>query len=195
MATAVSICSNALLRLREKPINSFDEANASGGLDRAKICANIWPTVRDSVLRSHPWNCAIKRVQLAYEATAPSFGFTRQYVLPSDWMRNVEINGQLADECDYVVESGRLLIDSDVLKLRYVWKNKDPETWDSLLVHATELLMAAEIAYAITQSTSLRDSWFTAYERKIREARTVDGQDQSPEVFGSFEILGARRSV
>ena len=61
MATAVSICSNALLMLGDNPINSFDESATPGGLDRARIADNLWPSTRNSILRSHPWNCAIKR--------------------------------------------------------------------------------------------------------------------------------------
>jgi hypothetical protein len=55
--------------------------------------------------------------------------------------------------------------------------------------------MAARMAYAVTQSTSLKQE----YERELRSfmasARAVDGQDQSPEQLGSLEILGARRAI
>lgn len=195
MATAVSICSNALIKLGERPINSFDEANTPGGLDRARIASNIWPTVRDSILRSHPWNCAIKRVSLSPEITVPAFGYDKQFILPADWLRNVEINGVSAEAVDYAVESGRLLLNETVLYLRYVWRNDDPSSWDPLLVDAAETAMAMEMAYPITNSNSLRAEMQGTLMEKLRKARTVDGQDDSPVQFGSFEILGARRRM
>src|SRR3546814_9999800 len=69
MTTEVSICSNALLRLGADPINSFDEAdNFGSNIERARLCANLWPNVRRQVIRSHPWNCATKRVVLSPDA-------------------------------------------------------------------------------------------------------------------------------
>ncbi|EBA0378294.1 hypothetical protein FIX59_23640, partial [Salmonella enterica] len=66
MTSSVSICSNALLALGAHPINDFDEDT-----DHARLCANLYPTVRNKLLRSHPWNCAIKRVVLSPVSAAP----------------------------------------------------------------------------------------------------------------------------
>lgn len=195
MATAVSICSNALIMLGENPINSFTEAASPGGLDRARIADNLWESVRDSLLRSHPWNCAIKRVTLSPEATTPEFGFTYRYILPSDWLRNVEINGVMADDVDYMVEGRRILIDESALKLRYVYRNADPTTWDAMLVKAAELAMASEMAYPITQSSAKEEMMERRFERYMARARAVDGQSESPATLGSFDILAARRAL
>lgn len=193
MATAVSICSNALVMLGDKPINSFDEAVGPGNLDRARIANNLWPTVRDSVLRSHPWNCALKRIVLSPLTQNPAFGWSAQYQLPSDWLRNHEINGLKSDQVDFVVEGRRLLINEGTLYLRYVYRNTSVEEWDPILVDAAELYMASRMAKAITGSDTLGERYLSYFQAKVREARTVDGQDDSPQQFGSFEILGARR--
>jgi hypothetical protein len=50
------------------PIN-FDEDT-----DHARLCANLYPTVRNKLLRKHPWNCAVKRVVLSPSAPRPSLG-------------------------------------------------------------------------------------------------------------------------
>src|SRR3546814_17640703 len=73
MTTEVSICSNALLRLGSDPINSFDEAdNFGSNIERARLCANLWPNVRRQFLRTHPWTCATKRLVLPPAAAARS---------------------------------------------------------------------------------------------------------------------------
>ena len=196
MATAVSICSNALLMLGDNPINSFDESATPGGLDRARIAENLWPSTRDAVLRSHPWNCAVKRVTLSPEATAPAFthDFDKRFILPSDWLRNVEINGQRADHVDYRIEGKRLLMNGSTCYLRYIYKNTDIGSWDPMLVECAEFAMAAKMAYPITKSTAVRKEMQDTLLFYLKRARAVDGQDESPTQLGSFEILGARRS-
>lgn len=202
MPSAVTICSNALQMLGANPINDFSEAAQTNGLDTARLCSNLWPTVRDSILRSHTWGCATARVTLSPEATAPAFGFTYRYILPSDWLRNVEINGVIAEEVDYRTEtvgngngSKRMLINESALKIVYIWKNTDTESWDSMLTYAATLAMAESMAYAITQSTSLRAQFTADLRRHMAQAKAIDGQDESPSQLGSFEILGARRSL
>ena len=202
MASDVQICSNALLMLGSSPINSFSEGVQANGVDVAQLAANLWPTTRNSLLRSHPWSCATCRVSLSPEVTAPAFGYTYRYVLPADWLRNVEVNGVIADEVDYRVEtvgsnngSKRLLINQATLKLIYIWSNTDTESWDAMLQAAAELAMAAKMAYAVTQSSSLADAMEAKLARHMAQARAVNGQDESPQTLGSFEILGARRSL
>ncbi|MBU0537472.1 MAG: hypothetical protein KKF24_01200 [Gammaproteobacteria bacterium] len=193
MATAVSICSNALVMLGDKPINDFSESQGAGGLDRARIASNLWPTVRDSVLRSHPWNCAMKRTILSPLVDAPAFEWSHQFLLPSDWLRNHQINGLHVDEVDYVTEGGRLLMNQSSCYLRYVFRNTNIETWDPILVDACELYMAARMAKPVTGSDTDGERLMRLFENKVRLARTVDGQDDSPQQLGSFEILNARR--
>ena len=197
MATAVSISSNALLMLGDNPINSFEESASPGGLDRARIAQNLWPSTRDAVLRSHPWNCAVKRVTLSPEATSPNFthDFAYQFILPADWLRNVEINSVNADQVDYRVEGKRLLLNSQTLYLRYIYKNTDVSTWDPMLVECCEFAMAAKMAYPITKSAAVRKEMQDTLLFYMKRARAVDGQDESPAQLGSFEILSARRNM
>ncbi|MCP6417776.1 hypothetical protein NL482_26825, partial [Klebsiella pneumoniae] len=76
----------ALLALGAHPINSFDE-----NTDHARLCSNLYPTVRNKLLRAHPWNCVVKRVVLSPVSTAPVFGFRFQFALPGDLLRVLSI--------------------------------------------------------------------------------------------------------
>lgn len=195
MATAVSICSNALLMLGDSPINSFDEGAETGGFDRARTCKNLWPSVRDFILRSHPWNCALKRDTLSPETASPKFGFSHSFILPGDWLRNHEINGAKVDHIDYVIESGKLLMDGSTCNIRYIWKNESPETWDSMLTYCAELAVAARMAYSITKSLDVQAAFLNQLKMEIKQARAVDGQDEQPQTLGNFEILTARQTM
>ena len=188
MATGVSICSNALLMLGAQTINDFaDQLN----LDRAKLCANLYPTVRDDMLRSHPWNCAIKRAVLAPDAVAPTFGYTHSFELPADFMRVLEV-GTNGSQIDYLVEGRTIQADTTVLELRYVFRNEVENTWDAHLVKLVTLAMAAALAYPVTQSSALQQSFEQKLEMTLKRARAVDGQEDPPQTLGDERLLRAR---
>lgn len=184
--SAVSICSNALIDVGSKTIASFDESS-----DRATVVANRWESVRDAVLRSHPWNCAVKRVILAPEVGTPAFDYSYAFALPGDWLRTLQV-GEYGEELDYRTESGQILADVTALRLRYIWKNTEPASWDSMLVEAMTKAMASAIAYPITQSTSLAQLKEQEFRDFMKQTRAVDGQDDPPEQLGDTRLFNAR---
>lgn len=186
MASKVSICSNALLMLGAQTINSLTE-----GTDRALLAANLYDSTRDDVLRSHPWNCAVKRVILPPEAAAPAFGYSASFLLPADWLRTLQV-GEDGYELDYKTEGGRILADTNALPLRYVFRNDQESTWDAMLVKAMELRMAAEMAYAITSSASMADMHHNKLQQHMKQARAVDGMDDPPQELGDYPLLQSR---
>lgn len=185
-ATPVSICSNALLMLGDTPISSFDD-----GTDRSRLAANTWETARDYVLRSHPWNCATRRIILAPDATPPAFGFNYQFQLPADWLRTLSV-GEEGDRPRYRTEGRKILFDESALKLVYVWRNEVPATWDSLLIHAMTLVMRAIFSYPITQSGGVEQLVESTLQPILRQARAVDGQDDPPEALDDSPLMQAR---
>jgi hypothetical protein len=187
VATQVSICSNALLMLGAKTISAIDEES-----DRAEIAANLYDSTRDAVLRSHPWNCAVKRVVLAPDSDAPvGDDYSAQFTLPGDFLRVLAV-GESTEDVDYKIESGKILASGTSLFLRYIWKNTTESTWDPMLVKAMELQMSAAMAYAITMSAAKEQLQLEKLERFMKQCRAVDGQDDPPQQLGDERLLNAR---
>ncbi|MBU4682396.1 hypothetical protein KC222_10250 [Cedecea davisae] len=186
MASSVSICSNALLALGAHPINDFVE-----NTDHARLCSNIYPTVRNNLLRAHPWNCAIKRVILSPVSSDPVFGFGFQFSLPGDLIRVLSI-GERHDDIPFRIEGKRLLANLNVVRLRYVFRNEDESTWDAALVNVAEATMQAKLAYAVTGSASLRDSLAQEAAFLLRQAKSIDGQEEPPEELGGYPTYESR---
>lgn len=182
----LSICNAALLMLGANPITSLSAVG-----EKEKLCAGLYPTIRDKVLRSHPWNCCIKRETLSPWAAAPNHDWPFQYELPGDFVKVLGV-GELGAESEFRLEGRRLLTDVNPCLLRYVFANENPATWDAGLVHVVTLAMAAALAYPITTSTSLRDSMRQEAELELRRAKAVDGQDDTGEMFGNSQLIGAR---
>ncbi len=184
--SAVSICSNALLLLGDKPIDSFDINN-----DRTRLVANLYTSKRDKVLRAHPWNCAIKRVVLSPDTDAPAFGWGYQFQLPDDWLRTLCVGDDDAPD-EFAVEGRKVLMDSNVCRLRYVFRNEVEATWDALLVDAMTQVMVAALTYPITKSTTKQATEEEIVKQVLKTARAVDGQEVTPETLGDFPLLANR---
>jgi len=184
--SSVSICSNALLMLGDKPISSLTESG-----DRVKLAANLYDSVRDDVLRLHPWNCATKREILAPLTAAPAFDFSYQFQLPGDWLRTLQV-GYKGTTIEYRNEGQKLLADVTALPLVYIFRNEVEATWSRNLVHVMELAMAAKMAYAVTKSSAIRDSMRDEYARGLKAAKAIDGQDDPPEEFAEGSLNESR---
>lgn len=184
--TAVSICSNACLLLGDNPINSFNDDS-----DRARLASNLWEPVRDYVLRRHPWNCAIKRVVLSPDTTAPAFDWNYQFTLPADFLRPLAV-GEFGLEGEFRIEGRKLLCNDNPLKLRYVFKNENVGSWDTMLVWGMTMAMKAVFAYPITQSSTLEQIVEDSLRDVLRQARAVDGQEDTPEQLGDNPLIAAR---
>ncbi|CNG65612.1 hypothetical protein [Yersinia intermedia] len=185
MASDISICSNALLMLGAHPINSFNE-----NTDHARMCSNIWPSVRDDLLRNHPWNCAVSRVSLAPSTTPPAFGYANQFPIPSDCLRILSVGAE-GYEIHYQVEGKYILANTNVVALRYI-KRIDEGSWDAALIHVAEMTMAAKLAYGVTASASLSAGKADEAVYALRQAKATDGQEEPPEELGGYPTFESR---
>ena len=185
MASVVDICNGALNQLGASTILTLTEDSKN-----ARLCNARYTQVRDSVFRSHPWNCLQKRLQLAADSDAPAWGFTKQYTLPADCLRVLTI---LDYDADYKIEGRKILTDNSTMKILYISRIEDPNEYDELLRETLSAALAADIAYAITSSNPTATNMFNLFQSKLKEARFVDsteGQNLSPDK-GMADVIGA----
>lgn len=186
MSSAVSICSNALLQLGDQPIASLTEDT-----DRALLCSNLWPQVRDYILRKHPWACTRATVTLAYEATAYSFDWDHSYLLPGDCMRVLQV-GVRGERPQFEIQGRRVLINKATLPLVYQKRQEDPSQWDAAMADAACAEMVARLAYPITKSASLAELMAGKARAVMQQAQAVNGQDNPPEEWADSPFVDVR---
>lgn len=186
MASKVDICSNALLILGALPINSLEEES-----DRARLASNLYDGVKLAVLRAHPWNCCVTRVALSPLSTTPAFDYSYEFTLPPDCAKVLQV-GEYTTEIDYRIERGKILADESAIYLKYVSSDVSEGSYDHLLVEALKYAMAAQMAYPTTQNASMAELMEAKYQQVLREAQTVDGQDDPPETMGDNALYASR---
>jgi len=197
MSSVVDICNEAMDLLGAATITSLTENSKE-----ARLCNRRYETVRDAVLRAHPWNIAVTRKQLAQDSDAPAFGFTYQYTLPTDpyCLRVLSLHTSNVDEdiapydsqAMFKIEGRKVLTDEGTCRIVYIGRITDTEQYDSLLSSTIATKLAAETAYAITGSTSVSTQMFALYDNRLREARSMDAMEGVPDKIIADDFVNIR---
>lgn len=184
MASSITEIANlALTYIGADLITSLDDPQKS-----AILIKQNWPICRDAVLRAYPWNCAVKRDVLAPLADQPAYGWSYSFLLPPDCLRTL---GLESDE-PFTIEGRKLQCNSNVVKIKYIARVEDPNEYDALLSQALAAYLAHLLAMPIVQSNSLKEQMWEQYKLAVREARSVDAQENSLQMVEATDWLEAR---
>lgn len=185
MASVVQICSLALTRLGHNAIISLGD-NSKG----AKLASLHYEPTRDSVLRAHPWNFAIRRDAIAADTAAPAWGYARAFQLPPDCLRLIAL--ERAD-AEYRIEGRKIVTDEGgPLKVEYIARVTDPNEFDAVFIDALSARLAAELAVPMTDNAQIMEQMMAAYNAKLSEARTMDAMEGTPRGIDADGWLLAR---
>lgn len=186
-STAIAICSNALQELGDDPINSFALAEGK----RARTAGNLWPQVRNALMRAHPWTCLRRMAVLAPTNETPDMDWGYKFRLPSDWLRPLQI-GERSSPIDHEIIGSHIYANTNVLPVKYIARIEDPASWDDLLVDLATAFMAWRLAYPITQSTTLSQEKRDTYSAMLRQAKSTNGQDNPADDWGDSPFTDIR---
>ena len=78
VTSELEIYNLALSRIGQDTLSSVDESSKAG-----RLCRLHYALLRDAVLRAHPWNFAMRRVELAQVTFTPAFEYDYAYALPT----------------------------------------------------------------------------------------------------------------
>lgn len=191
MATDVTIVNAALIRLGEATITALSDETKP-----ARLANAIYADVRDAVTRAHPWNFAIARAELSANASAPTWGYANAYDLPGDpdhCLRVLTVEGEDEVTGRWTIEGRQILSDlSAPIRLVYLRRIDAPDDTDPLFREALSARLARELAEPLGKSTSLQQAMGELYEAKLREARSADGQEGTPELIAAAGWLDSR---
>jgi hypothetical protein len=198
LGSVTDVCNVALSRIGQRTqITDYLSDTTTAG----DLCRVHYPLVRTSALRSHTWNFAIRRAELAQLSEAPINEYTYQYTLPADFLKMVRTSWEATGwssfddsarwawgdaNVPYRIEgssaaSGRrvLLTSESAVKIEYVADVTDVTTWDALFTDAVCFMLAAELSFPLTQSRQLAQETRQVAQQTLAEARTMDAQEGS----------------
>lgn len=158
----------------------------------ARLCNESYEKVRDQLLFSHPWNFAIKRIDVAAEPTLPSgyWGYAYAHVLPVDCLRVLSVESE--DQAPWQVEGGYIYSDITPLNLKFVRKETDTTKFSKGFEEALAAKMAHRFAYALTESASAAEAVRKQAEETLSLAMSFDGQEGSLEAVEANGFMNSR---
>lgn len=173
---------NAALRLiGASPVVSLEDGSTA-----ANAAADLYPELRDGMLRAHPWAFATKRQKLAQSATAPVFGFDYAYPVPADWLRTISVHdndneaGAIVYREEQSADTRVIVTNTDECWMLYIARVTNPNMMSADFRRALENALARDLAVPIASSNTLQDTYERRAERLLARARSADGMGSFP---------------
>lgn len=189
MASKVQICNIALARLGASRITSLTDNTAE-----AKLCNLLFNDIADLVMVEGSWSTTIRRASLNLTSNTPAFGYTSEFQLPTNpfCLKLLSINDVTPGDEDYRIEGDKLLANITSMKVRYIARITDTQSYGPFLTQAIISRLTAELAYSITGQANAAERWMQQYELDVRKGLANDGQQGSNEQTVSPDLLNVR---
>jgi len=185
--SSIALCSRALIKIGANPISAFEEGTAE-----ADVAANLYTSVRDTLLSAHPWTFATGQAALPQLVAEPVADFVYAFQLPPDFLRALSVgDGGRGRGLTYRIAEQRLHANAAMVVLTYIFRPSEstfPPFFDQVLISR----LAAEFAIPITESTSRAETLFRLAETEFRNARLIDSQQETPSGLDDFTLVGVR---
>jgi hypothetical protein len=172
MPTVVDLCNMALGRVGAGRITALTDAT-----NEANWCNLYYEQTRNEVLRARNWRSATETQALARETTAPLYGWSYQFSMPT-YPRALRII-EVYPASDYERMGRKILSNELELTLKYVKEIEDPNELDDILTEAIVLRLASKLATAVANKPELAQSLWREFIGAMQFAKQADGADSS----------------
>lgn len=194
MPSETDVVNVSLRLIGATPIVSLDDGSVM-----ANTADDLYSETRDDLLRTHPWNFATKRVELARSSTDPTFEFDYAYTIPVDWLRTISVHdndaghGTILFREEQVAGQRTIVTSSEEVWLRYVARVTDPNLMAADFRRLLAVSLARDLAIPIVSSNTLRDQFTEEAKRTLARARSADAMGGFPELRPRGSWATARR--
>lgn len=167
--TSVSIANMALTALATSRITSLTEDS-----EGARKVNAIYTQTRDALLEDHNWNFAREEAELSLLDETPVLGdWAYVYQLPSDCIRVI----RMEVDSNFSIYGNTIYTNESSCKIEYVKKVTDEGLFSSGFVRAFAARLAMDLAYGITQSSTVAQLAAKNYQDAINQAKWSDAQE------------------
>lgn len=197
MASQIQICNVALVHCGEASITSLNEDGKA-----ARVLKRVYDVVLDQALTDYRWYFAVERAELAADPTAPAFGFSNRFQVPSDLLQLIGIGGDTneskrnytASETIFKREGQYIMADDAPLKIVYVKRVTDPSLYSPEFVKYLSYLLATTIFYDLTKGADRYTALVQGREQAAKQAKFKGAIQNTPEVIVASEWIDSRFS-
>ncbi len=172
MFTKIDLCSMALLKIGEKPIQSWREDSAPAQLARTLFD----PTV-DALLATFPWRFATQNLVL----TKNNDG---DFIIPQNVLRVLKCEGQIMGD--------RINTSADTIEISAIVKT-DPEHFPNYFATLVATKLAVEFCIPLLGDTNVFRMITALYESEFQSAKFIDSTTSTNQSnIDKFSLINSR---
>lgn len=171
MLTKIDLCSMALLKLGEAPIQSLSDDTAA-----AQLARTLFEPITDALIASHPWRFAIRQLDLVSDSDG-------NFVIPNNVLRVLKSNGDIVGN-KIIAPSDKITITACVR----VEVDKYPSYF--LSVVATKLAM--EFCIPLSGDQTVFRMLTALYESELQSAKFTDSTTSPTAQIDKFSLIDTR---
>lgn len=171
MLTKIDLCSMALLKLGESPIQSLIDDTAS-----AKLARTLFEPIIDSLLSIHPWRFATKEITLNKNTDG-------EFLIPTNVLRPLKTKGKIVGD--------KIIADSDMVSIFAVVRTS-PEKFPSYFVSLAATRLAMEFCIPLLGDQTVFRMLVAMYETELQTARFIDSTTSVSDTISDFSLINTR---
>ena len=171
MFTKIDLCSMALLKLGEKPIQSLTEDCVAAQLSR-----NLFDSVVDTLLSVFPWRFATQNITL----TRNSDG---DFIIPNNVLRIIKSEGKII--------GNKIITGSDTLDVIAIVR-VETELFPSYFATLVATKLAVEFCIPLIGDANVFKMMTALYESEFQSAKFIDSTTSNQSNIDDFSLIDSR---
>lgn len=171
MFTKIDLCSMALLKLGEKPIQSLCEDSAA-----ARLARTLFDPTLDTLLSVFPWRFATKTLVLNKTSE-------NDFIIPNDVLRILKCNGQII--------GNKIKATTSTLEILAIIKT-EPEMFPGYFANLLATKLAVEFCIPLIGDANVFKMMTALYESEYQSAKFIDSTTSAQSKISDFSLIDSR---
>lgn len=171
MLTKIDLCSFALLKLGEAPIQSLNETTVAAQLSRT-----LFDPIMEALLASHPWRFAHKRIDLIKNTDG-------NFQIPGNVLRVLKCNGEVIGD--------KIISNADKIAITAIVRTP-VENYPSYFVSLAATKLAMEFCIPLVGDQNIFRMLVSLYESELRSSKFIDSTTSTNADIAEFSLISSR---
>ena len=171
MFTKIDLCSMALLKIGEKPIQSWQEDSSA-----AQLARTLFEPTMETLLSMFPWRFAMQSIVLNKNSDG-------DFIIPSNVLRVLKCEGRISG--NKINTSGDTLEISAIVKV-------EPEMFPGYFATLAATKLAVEFCIPLIGDTSVFRMMTALYETEYQSAKFIDSTSSNRSGVDDFSLINSR---
>lgn len=171
MFTKIDICTMALLKLGESPIQSLTDDSAA-----ARLARTLFDTTVDTLIAMHPWRFATRAIDLTRTADG-------DFQIPADVLRVIKCPGEIRG--NKICASGEKITIIALVRVA-------PKFFPGYFASLCAARLAIEFCMPLVGDATMLRTMIALYESELQSAKYVDSSSSASNAVENFSLIDAR---